>query len=159
MNILRQEQFLPITLEKAWAFFATPENLNKITPDDMVFEIISKVPEKMFEGLIISYRIRPLFNIPFYWKTEITRIREYEFFVDEQRKGPYRVWRHEHRFQKVEGGVMMTDTVEYDIGKSFLGWMAGRWFVHKRVKQIFDFRYKMLESYFEAENKQDMPNG
>lgn len=156
MNILRQEQFLPVTLEKAWSFFATPENLNRITPPDMVFEIISKVPEKMVEGLIISYRIRPMFNIPFYWETEITRIREYDFFIDEQRKGPYRVWHHEHHFREVEGGVMMTDIVEYDIGKSFLGWMAGRWFVHKRVKEIFDFRYKMLENYFRPENEKNI---
>lgn len=146
MNILRQEQFLPVTLEKAWAFFATPENLNRITPDDMVFEIISRVPEKMVEGLIISYRIRPLFNIPFYWETEITQIREYEFFIDEQRKGPYRIWHHEHHFREVEGGVMMTDIVEYDIGKSFMGWIAGHWFVHKRVKEIFDFRYRCLKT-------------
>lgn len=156
MNILRQEQFLPVTLEKAWAFFATPENLNRITPNDMVFEIISEVPGKMYEGLVISYRIRPMFNIPFHWQTEITHIKEFEFFTDEQRKGPYKRWHHEHHFREVKGGVMMTDIVEYDIGKSLLGWMAGHFFVHKRVKEIFDFRYKMLENYFSPANEQDM---
>lgn len=149
MHTLRQEQFLPITLEEAWAFFATPVNLNRITPEDMVFEITSELPDKMYEGLRITYRIRPLFNIPVNWETEITQIREYEFFIDEQRKGPYRLWHHEHHFRKIDGGVMMTDIVQYDIGKSFLGWIAGQWFVHKRVKQIFDFRYKMLEQFFQ----------
>lgn len=152
MHTIRQEQFLPISLDKAWAFFATPENLNRITPEDMVFQITSELPEKMYEGLIITYVIRPIFNIPVNWRTEITQIREYEFFVDEQRKGPYRVWHHEHHFKEVQGGVIMTDIVQYDIGKSFMGWIAGQLFVHKRVKQIFDYRYQMLEQYFRPED-------
>lgn len=153
MHTIRQEQFLPISLDTAWAFFATPENLNRITPEDMVFQITSELPEKMYEGLIITYVIRPIFNIPVNWRTEITQIREYDFFVDEQRKGPYRVWHHEHHFKEVEGGVLMTDLVHYDIGKSLLGWIAGQLFVHKRVKQIFDYRYKMLEKYFQLANE------
>jgi len=152
MHTLRQEQFLPITLDKAWAFFATPENLNRITPEDMVFEITSKLPDKMYEGLMITYRIKPMFNIPVNWRTEITQIKENSFFIDEQRKGPYRVWHHEHHFKEVEGGVLMTDIVQYDIGKSFLGWIAVHLFVHKRVKQIFDYRYKMLQQYFSPAN-------
>ena len=145
MHTIRQEQFLPIALDKAWAFFATPENLNRITPEDMVFQITSELPEKMYEGLIITYVIKPVFNIPVNWRTEITHIREYEYFVDEQRKGPYRVWHHEHHFKEVDGGVLMTDVVQYDIGKSLLGWIAGKLFVHKRVKQIFDYRYNYYQ--------------
>ncbi len=149
MHKLKQEQFLPISLEAAWDFFATPKNLNEVTPDGMVFEITSELPDKMYEGLIITYRIKPMLNIPVNWCTEITHIKEKEFFVDDQRKGPYHIWHHEHHFKAVEGGVLMTDLLHYDIGKSVFGWMAGKLFVHKKVKQIFDFRYKTLQIYFE----------
>ena len=148
MNRLKQEQFLPITLDKAWDFFATPRNLNEVTPQDMVFEITSELPDKMYEGLIITYKIKPMLNIPINWCTEITHIKDHSFFVDEQRKGPYNIWHHEHHFKAVEGGVLMTDILHYDIGMSIFGWIAGRLFVHKKVKQIFEFRYKTLESYF-----------
>lgn len=148
MRKLKQEQFLPLSLEEAWTFFATPANLNEVTPDDLVFEITSELPKKMYEGLIITYRIKPMLNIPINWCTEITHIKDHQFFVDEQRKGPYNIWHHEHHFKETSGGVMMTDILHYDIGMSFLGWIAGHLFVHKKVTQIFEYRYKTLESYF-----------
>ena len=146
MHKLKQEQFLKITLEEAWHFFATPKNLNDVTPDDMVFEIISELPEIMYEGLLINYRLKPLFNIPIDWCTEITHIKEKEYFIDEQRIGPYKMWHHEHHFKLVIDGVLMTDILHYDIGKSIFGWIAGKLFVHKRVKSIFEYRYKILEN-------------
>jgi len=149
MYKLKQEQFLPISLEAAWDFFATPKNLNEVTPSDMVFEITSDLPEKIYEGLIITYKIKPMFNISINWCTEISHIKDRVFFVDEQRKGPYSIWHHEHHFQEMEGGVLMTDLLYYDIGKSFFGWIAGKLFVHKKIKQIFSYRYKTLETYFE----------
>ena len=153
MRKLKQEQFLPISISQAWDFFATPTNLNEVTPEDMVFEITSDLPPRMYEGLIITYRIRPMLNIPIYWCTEITHIKEHEFFVDEQRKGPYNIWHHEHHFKEVQGGVLMTDILHYDIGKSIFGKIAGYLFVHKRVNQIFDYRYKALEIYFSKKVK------
>lgn len=148
MHQLKQHQLLPISLEEAWNFFATPKNLNKVTPKDLMFEITSHLPDTMYEGLIITYKIKPMLNIKINWCTEITHIKEHEFFVDEQRKGPYNIWHHEHHFKAVDGGVMMTDILYYDIGKSIFGWLAGKLFVHKKVKQIFDYRYKTLEEYF-----------
>jgi len=148
MKRLIQEQFLPISLEEAWNFFATPKNLNEVTPDDLSFEILTDLPDKMYEGLMISYRIRPMLNIPVFWCTEITHIREKAFFVDEQRQGPYKIWHHEHHFKEVEGGVLMTDILHYSIGKSVFGWLAGKLFVHKKVAQIFEFRKKALDDYF-----------
>lgn len=146
---LKQEQFLPISLDEAWQFFATPKNLNEVTPDDMVFEIVSELPDTMYAGLLINYRLKPLLNIPINWCTEITHIKEKVYFVDEQRKGPYSIWHHEHHFKAVAGGVLMTDILHYDIGKSIFGWIAGKMFVNKKVKSIFAYRFKMLESYFE----------
>lgn len=148
MHKLKREQFLPISLEQAWDFFSNPQNLNLITPDDLTFEITSELPGRVYEGLIITYRIKPMLNIPMAWVTEITHVRPGEYFVDEQRKGPYNIWHHEHHFKAVEGGVMMTDLLHYDIGKSVFGWVAGALFVHKKVQEIFDFRYRTLEKYF-----------
>lgn len=148
MRKLVQKQLLPISLNEAWEFFATPANLNLLTPKEMHFEITSEVPKKMYEGLIITYKIKPALPITLDWCTEITHIRDNEFFVDEQRKGPYNIWHHEHHFKETPKGVIMTDILHYDIGKSFLGWMAGKIFVDQKVKQIFEYRYKILEDYF-----------
>ena len=143
---LKQEQFLPISIDQAWQFFATPKNLNVVTPDELVFEITSKLPDTMYEGLLISYRLKPMLNIPVSWCTEITHIKEKVYFVDEQRQGPYKLWHHEHHFKVVPGGVLMTDILHYNIGKSVFGWLAGKLFVDKKVANIFKFRYTMLET-------------
>lgn len=148
MKKLIQEQFLPISIDDAWHFFATPKNLNEVTPNDMVFEIKSDLPDTMYAGLLINYRLKPMLNIPINWCTEITHIKEKEYFVDEQRKGPYNIWHHEHHFKAVEGGVMMTDILHYDIGKWIFGWIAGVLFVDKKVSAIFSYRFKTLEIYF-----------
>lgn len=148
MKRLVRQQFLPIDIETAWDFFSSPKNLNDITPEDMVFQILSDVPEKMYEGLMIMYRLKPFLNIPMLWVTEITHIEKNKFFVDEQRKGPYAIWHHEHHFEEIAGGVVMTDILHYDIGKLWFGSFAGWLFVHKKVKHIFDFRFKILEEKF-----------
>lgn len=114
----------------------------------MTFEIISPVPEKMYQGLIILYVIRPFARIPMRWCTEITHVQERRFFVDNQKSGPYKMWHHEHHFEEQDGGVLMTDILHYDIGKSILGWLAGEFFVHKKVQDIFAFRKKRLEQIF-----------
>ena len=146
MHSLKQEQFLPVTMDEAWHFFATPKNLNEVTPEDMVFEIISELPDTMYEGLLIHYRLKPMGNISINWCTEITHIKEKDYFVDEQRVGPYKIWHHEHHFKSVTGGVLMTDILHYDIGKSVFGWLAGILFVHKKVANIFKFRFNALEA-------------
>lgn len=148
MKQLIFKQFLPITIEDAWEFFSTPKNLNLITPPDVKFKLLNDVPDKMYAGAMICYKISPFLNISFDWVTEITAVKQYEYFTDEQRKGPYRLWHHEHHFEKTGGGVMMTDKLYYDIGKSFLGWLAGKLFVHRQVKEIFDYRYQKLEELF-----------
>ena len=146
MHSLKQEQFLPVTMDEAWHFFATPKNLNEVTPEDMVFEITSELPDTMYEGLLIHYRLKPMGNISINWCTEITHIKEKDYFVDEQRVGPYKIWHHEHHFKSVTGGVLMTDILHYDIGKSVFGWLAGILFVHKKVANIFKFRFNTLEA-------------
>jgi len=148
MKHLQFEQFLPISLEEAWDFFSSPKNLNRITPGDVKFKILNEVPEKMYPGTMIMYDISPFLNIHFNWVTEITIVKDHEYFVDEQRKGPYRIWHHEHHFAKADGGVLMTDKLYYSIGKSIFGWLAGKLFIHKKVAAIFEYRKKQLEELF-----------
>ncbi|MFM2387085.1 MAG: hypothetical protein RL660_1842 [Bacteroidota bacterium] len=145
---LYREQILPISLKEAWDFFATPKNLNEVTPSELDFQILSEVPDRMYEGLMIQYKIKPMLNIAVPWCTEITHIKELNYFVDEQRQGPYKMWHHEHHFETHPQGVLMKDILHYDIGMSFLGSIAGALFVHKKVNQIFEFRYQALEKYF-----------
>lgn len=148
MKRLQSKQWLPISLNQAWDFFSSPKNLNEITPEDMVFEIKSDIPEKMYAGMFIVYSIRPILNIPVKWVTEITHVEDKKFFIDEQRVGPYSIWHHEHHFEEKDGGVLMTDILHYDVGKSFLGVIASKLFVDKKVKGIFEYREKKLEKLF-----------
>ncbi len=148
MKVLKRTQWLPITLDEAWDFFSSPANLNDITPEDMVFEIISEVPKVMYEGLFIMYRIKPIFNIPMRWVTEITHIKGRSYFIDEQRSGPYRIWHHEHHFEEKDGGVLMTDLLYYDVGMGWIGKCASLLFVDRKVKEIFDYRFQLLEEKF-----------
>ncbi|MBP6385119.1 MAG: SRPBCC family protein [Pseudarcicella sp.] len=150
MKVLRSQQFLPISLSHAWDFFSSPKNLNEITPEDMVFKITSVLPEKMYQGMFITYKIAPVMNVPLDWVTEITQIEVNKYFVDEQRKGPYNIWHHEHHFQETQGGVLMTDILHYDIGMGVLGWIAGKLYVDAKVKGIFEYREKKLKELFLA---------
>lgn len=147
--VLRREQFLPITLTEAWAFFSAPENLKEITPPYMGFKTLT-TPEmaSMYAGQIISYYIRPVLGLKLFWMTEITHVAEGHYFVDEQRFGPYAFWHHTHFFKPVAGGVQMTDLVHYKLPFGILGKLAHRLFVKKQLETIFAFRYQVLEKRF-----------
>ena len=119
---LTKKQFLPISLDQAWDFFSSPINLKKITPEYMGFEITSDLGDgKMYPGQIITYVVTPVLGIPMSWATEITHVVDKKYFVDEQRFGPYTFWHHQHWFKTVEGGVEMTDIVNYGLPLGFLG--------------------------------------
>lgn len=153
MKIYRLErtQKLPISLEKAWDFFSTPLNLNEITPEDMKFEILSNIKktDKMFEGMIINYKVSPFPLVKLRWTTEITHVEELKYFVDEQRFGPYAFWHHKHFFEKIDSKhVMMTDIVDYGIPFGFVGRIANSILIESKLNEIFDFRYRKLESHF-----------
>jgi ligand-binding SRPBCC domain-containing protein len=102
----------------------------------------------MYPGMFIVYSIRPVMNIPMRWVTEITHVEDRKFFVDEQRVGPYNIWHHEHHFEEKDGGVLMTDILHYDVGKSILGWLASQLFVDKKVRNIFEYRSQILDKRF-----------
>lgn len=146
---LHTTQKIPATIEQAWDFISSPKNLKEITPPHMGFNITSEnLPEKLYPGMIISYKVSPLLGIKMTWVTEITHVKEKEFFVDEQRMGPYALWHHQHRIEPVEGGVVMTDIVSYRPPFGFLGAIANSLFIRRQLKEIFEFRTKALERMF-----------
>jgi ligand-binding SRPBCC domain-containing protein len=142
------KQELPITTSEAWEFLSNPGNLEKITPEHMGFEITSGKISKMYAGQIISYNVGILPGIKSKWVTEITHVKDGEYFVDEQRFGPYKMWHHEHIIEKSASGVVMTDKVSYKVPFGFLGRIAHGLFIKSQLHKIFKYRYNFLEKTF-----------
>ena len=148
---LKTVQRLPISLDEAWDFFSSPRNLKEITPSYMNFRVLTNSDsEKMFAGQIITYQVSPIFGIPLFWMTEITHVKDKEYFIDEQRFGPYALWHHKHFFKAIPGGVEMTDFLDYKLPLGVLGNIAHALFVKKQVESIFDYRSKVLVERFGA---------
>ena len=146
---LKRKQILPISQSEAWDFFSSPTNLNLITPKHMGFKILdSSGGSRLHSGQIIRYTVNVVPGIPVLWVTEITNVDEPVYFVDEQRNGPFSLWQHHHRFKEVEGGVEMTDEVNYAIPFAFIGRLTNWMFVGKKVNAIFDYRFRALEEYY-----------
>ena len=146
---LKKSQKIPVPLEQVWDFIASPKNLKIITPPYMGFDITSdNQEEKMYEGMIIRYKVSPVLGIKTTWVTEITHIKPFQYFVDEQRVGPYNLWHHEHFVDKVEGGTMMTDIVTYQPPMGFLGSIANTMLIKRKLDEIFDFRTRALDRIF-----------
>ena len=136
-------------MDEVWNFISSPENLKRITPDYMGFDITSgSLPEKMYEGLIISYKVSPVAGIKTTWVTEITHIEEKKFFVDEQRIGPYKLWHHQHHIQAIDNGVLMHDIVSYAPPFGPLGAIANTLLISKKLNEIFDYRFQALNQIF-----------
>lgn len=146
---LYREQQLNCDSKTAWHFFSSPVNLSKITPEDMRFKIISKDDHQdIFEGMIIDYTVSPIFKIPLKWITRISQVEFNRSFTDYQEKGPYKYWSHFHEFIPNNNGVLIKDTVDYELPFGILGNIAHRIFVKKKLADIFDFRYDVLEKMF-----------
>lgn len=140
---------LDVSREELWDFISSPFNLKEITPDYMGFDIMTDpLPAKIYAGLMISYRVKPVLGIPMNWLTEITHVKEPVYFVDEQRSGPYALWHHEHRLSPTEKGIQMTDLVTYRVPAGPLGTLAHRLFIRKQLEGIFHYRKIALEKRF-----------
>ncbi|WP_299352292.1 SRPBCC family protein [Mucilaginibacter sp.] len=148
--LFKFEQNLPIPLAETWDFFTSPLNLVKLTPPQMRFEVTSPYDanNRVYEGMIITYKITPLLGIKMNWVTEITHVKDQEYFVDEQRFGPYALWHHEHHFKEIKGGVQMTDIVNYAIPYGVIGRLSHKLLVGKKIKKIFDYRAKAINEMF-----------
>ncbi len=142
---LESIQMIPGSIEEVWQFFSDARNLLAITPPFLGLRVRNKEePKPIHKGQRISYVVRPLFGIPLSWLTEITEVDQPYMFVDEQLKGPYRLWRHRHIFREVEGGVEMKDIVEYQLPFGVLGRMFHPLIVKGKLHQIFNYRYQVI---------------
>ena len=148
MHHLKQTQTLPVDRRVLWEFISVPQNLNKITPPDMAFEIIGEPPEKTYTGLLLEYRVKvPLLGWST-WLTEIKYVEEGVSFMDEQRVGPYKLWLHTHKLEDVEGGTRMTDDIRYLVPFGPIGLLANILFVGRTLRRIFDYRRVKMEELF-----------
>jgi len=156
MYYLEKEIIVPASLEKCWDFFSSPANLSKITPKEMDFVITSETEVgKMYPGMFITYTVKPIFGIKLQWVTEITFVDKGKYFIDEQRVGPYKIWHHEHHFEEVENGTLMTDKIYYAPPFGILGRIAQPILVKPQLKKIFDFREKMVKKVFGEAKSED----
>ena len=146
------EQKLPVTINEAWSFFSNPRNLPLLTPPSMNFLITNAPEEEIYSGMIITYKVSPLFNISRTWVTEITAADKPNYFIDEQRFGPYKFWHHRHSFEEAGGGVLMKDEVHYSLPFKIIG-RAGHFLViKKRIEKIFNYRRETLAKMFPNRN-------
>jgi ligand-binding SRPBCC domain-containing protein len=148
LHVLERRLEIPITLKEAWDFFSNPSNLADITPPRLGFKMTSEAPERIYPGLILSYTVSPIFGLPVNWVTEITHLKEPEFFIDDQRLGPYKLWHHEHMFKEAGGGVEIHDLVHYALPLGPLGDIAHELVVKRQLKEIFDYRNEYLARKF-----------
>jgi ligand-binding SRPBCC domain-containing protein len=147
-QLIRTQQ-VPTTINEIWDFISSPSNLKEITPVHMGFLVTNDTgKEKMYPGMIITYKVSPLFGIKLNWVTEITHVKDKEYFVDEQRIGPYSMWHHQHKIEPIDGGILMTDIITYEPPMGILGAIANTLFIKKQLKEIFDYRKMVLEKRF-----------
>lgn len=146
---LHKEQKLNAKISDVWNFAVSPKNLQRITPDKMGFEITSEnSEEKIYPGMIITYKVSPILNIKMNWVTEITQVKENKFFIDEQRLGPYKMWHHQHIFINNDDHVLMKDIVTYIPPFGLLGDMANKLFIKRQLNEIFNYRFVEMNKIF-----------
>jgi ligand-binding SRPBCC domain-containing protein len=152
MKIYKKEtvQHVDATVEECWSFFSNPSNLQKITPENMGFQITDFDQKSMYAGQIIQYKVSPLLGIKIPWMTEITSVKENSYFIDEQRFGPYALWHHKHFFEATDKGTKMTDIVHYALPLGFLGRIMNTLMVENKLKEIFAHRVLKVNEIFNS---------
>jgi len=149
IHSIKNVQKIPATPQQVWDFYSSHANLQTITPPEMKFRIISKhYEERLHSGQIIEYKVKPAFDVPVYLKTEIRNVTPPAYFMDEQRKGPFSIWQHQHFFKAIEGGVEMTDIVLYKPPLLLVGELANILFIKRQLRNIFAYRFQKMEEIF-----------
>ena len=149
LHTLQTTQLIKSDITTVWEFMSSPKNLAVITPEYMQFEVISELGEgNMYAGQIIEYYVRPLLGIKLHWVTEITHVKHKEYFVDEQRFGPYKFWHHKHFLKETSQGVEMYDLVHYQLPLGLIGKLGNQILVKKQLQQVFDYRFDIIEKLF-----------
>ncbi|MED5269690.1 MAG: SRPBCC family protein [Bacteroidota bacterium] len=148
VNKLFYSQKLPISLDDAWDFLSSPNNLKLITPESMNFKIIDWDKKKAYPGQIIQYTVSPVFGMKIKWVTEITQVKRNSYFIDEQRFGPYSFWHHKHFIKEIDNGILMDDIIHYKIPFGFIGEILNKVYVQNKLKKIFKYRENKLNEIF-----------
>ena len=142
-------QIVDKEIDFLWDFFSKPSNLNKLTPEDVEFNIISGKSDDFYEGKIISYKIKPFKLVTLNWITEISKVKEGSYFIDKQISGPYKMWHHEHHFKSNNDGTTeIIDKVKYKIPFYILGRISHKIFIKRKLIKIFNFRQKKINELF-----------
>jgi ligand-binding SRPBCC domain-containing protein len=148
VHTLHRELWVPQSLSVVFEFFSRAENLQRITPPWMEFRILTPLPIAMKQGATIAYALR-VRGISLRWFTEIERWNPPYEFVDVQAKGPYKLWRHTHRFSDVAGGTSLVDHVDYELPFGALGRAVHRLQVARDLSRIFDYRAQRVQDLLE----------
>lgn len=146
MNHLTRTQIVERPIEEVFAFFSDAHNLERITPPQLRFRVLTPGVITLQEGALIDYRLS-LFGVPFGWRTRIGAWQPPVMFVDEQLRGPYREWLHTHTFETVPEGTRITDHVQYRLPLHPLSAIALP-LVRRQVKHIFDYRARIIADLF-----------
>lgn len=156
MYTLYREIHVDTSVQKAWTFICNPGNLNQITPPDMAFRILTKLPEEMYEGMQVEYRVRIPFMGRRRWISELKNIIPRHSFVDVQLSGPYRHWHHFHSIEETDCGILLTDHITYDVPYGIFGRIAHVLFIRKTLNRIFDYRERRFkELLHDPDNKSE----
>ena len=148
VNKLLYSQKLPISLDEAWDFLSSPNNLKLITPESMNFKIIDWDEKKAYPGQIIQYTVSPVLGIKIKWVTEITKVIRNSYFIDEQRFGPYSFWHHKHFIKEIDNGILMEDVIHYKIPFGLIGKILNKLYVQNKLDKIFKYRENKLNEIF-----------
>jgi ligand-binding SRPBCC domain-containing protein len=143
-HVYSSELWLPSSIERVFAFFSDAANLEKLTPRRLAISIQTPRPIEMRRGTLIRYQLR-IHGFPVKWETEITAWEPPGRFVDEQRRGPYTLWVHEHTFIAKGNGTLARDHVRYAVPG---GWLMDRLLVRRDLEKIFAFRREQLQKIF-----------
>ena len=146
---LYAKQTVDKEIDFLWDFFSKPSNLNKLTPEDVQFKIISGESDDFYEGKIISYKIKPFKLVALNWVTEISQVKEGSYFIDNQIFGPYKMWHHEHHFKRNDNGTTeIIDKVKYKVPFYIIGGLIHKIFIKRKLFNIFNFRQKKINELF-----------
>ena len=154
---LHRELWVPYPLSAVFEFFSRAENLERITPPWMHFRILTPPPIEMKPGATIGYALR-VHEFPLRWLTEIERWNPPHQFIDVQAKGPYKFWRHTHRFSEIDGGTSIVDDVQYALPFGPLGWLVHRLQVARDLSRVFDYREQQVQALLSGANLLPAPS-